>query len=420
MGKAEVSGDVMKPLLRITSPSSACGSVSLRDQAQQIGPVGRPGMVPEALRLLWQRRNAPGSARMALAGAIVLALGHYAFGEWAFHPGLRLWREPAFWGDMPAAAAVPPLNWLAWTVLSLGQVGAARSLIVTFAGVFVGDWVWLLVGHYWVSFGAKLSPDYWLWWTYWLPGSLAVGNMAIARQWWKAVLRPPSSRPEQPSGRRRSTLWAVGSCLATGALLLVLARWVVPRCPVNDFTLEAADQFLVRHEWSSDFEFVLGNAPCHGRRLGAVLEHIELANRQRKHFYKDLDAATFQWFVLSPVVASMPLVELDWRRTLWRAFAPLVRRETEPLRAARIVVRHLRERVGISRDYPYWVGVETIWTQGMTDKVGFERIYVAALRSVGIAARLDSLGQAELLSGGNWQPAPRPLITSWEEQGLSR
>src|ERR1043165_2279473 len=72
----------------------------------------------------------------------------------------------------------------------------------------LGGWELLLVGHYWVSFGAKLSPDYWLWWTYWLPGSLAVGNMAIARQWGKAVIRPPSSRPEQPSGRRRRQLWA--------------------------------------------------------------------------------------------------------------------------------------------------------------------------------------------------------------------
>jgi hypothetical protein len=81
--------------------------------------------------------------------------------------------------------------------------------------------------------------------------------------------------------------------------------------------------------------------------------------------------------------------------------------------AAQVVVRFLRERVGISSDYPYRVGVETIWTQGMTDEAGFDRIYVAALRSVGIAARLNDRKQTELLSDGKWQPAPRPLITTW-------
>ena len=46
----------------------------------------------------------------------------------------------------------------------------------------------------------------------------------------------------------------------------------------------------------------------------------------------------------------------------------------------------------------------------MTDERGFERIYVAALRSVGLAARLSSAeGRAEVWSGRDWQSAPRPL-----------
>jgi hypothetical protein len=38
---------------------------------------------------------------------------------------------------------------------------------------------------------------------------------------------------------------------------------------------------------------------------------------------------------------------------------------------------------------------------------------VAALRSVGIASRLNDRKQTELLSEGNWQLAPRPLITTF-------
>ena len=35
------------------------------------------------------------------------------------------------------------------------------------------------------------------------------------------------------------------------------------------------------------------------------------------------------------------------------------------------------------------------------------------LRSVGIAARLDSKEQAEMFAGGKWQPAPRLVVELW-------
>jgi len=59
----------------------------------------------------------------------------------------------------------------------------------------------------------------------------------------------------------------------------------------------------------------------------------------------------------------------------------------------------------------------------MTDETGFELLYVAALRSVGIAARLNEGQRAELWTGNAWQEAPRPIIASWSsctEQKLSR
>lgn len=130
-----------------------------------------------------------------------------------------------------------------------------------------------------------------------------------------------------------------------------------------------------------------------------------------------MNETIYQEFVLSPVVDRLPLSELDWRRTLWENFYPRVRRERDPALAAQAVVRYLRERVGIDPAYSYRVGVETIWTQQMTDENGFERIYVAALRSVGIAARLNAEQRAELWSGNAWHEAARPIIAGWSTSG---
>jgi hypothetical protein len=76
-------------------------------------------------------------------------------------------------------------------------------------------------------------------------------------------------------------------------------------------------------------------------------------------------------------------------------------------------VRHLRERVTIadipnpSRD------VLTIWLKQITDETGFQIVYVAALRSVGVPARLDSNHQAEFWTGDKWKLAPSPSVTIW-------
>src|ERR1017187_2065929 len=100
-------------------------------------------------------------------------------------------------------------------------------------------------------------------------------------------------------------------------------------------------------------------------------------------------------------------------RQVWEEFYPRIRHESSPEDAARIVVRHLRERVTIadlpnpSRDVP------TIWLRQITDQTGFEIIYVAALRSVGVPARLNSQQQAEFWDGTQWRTAPAPSVVTW-------
>jgi hypothetical protein len=77
----------------------------------------------------------------------------------------------------------------------------------------------------------------------------------------------------------------------------------------------------------------------------------------------------------------------------------------------------LRERVTVL-DLPNLPhAVPDIWLRQLTDRPGFETIYVAALRSVGVPARLDLKGHAEIFSGDQWQPAPRPVILEAPESG---
>jgi hypothetical protein len=54
--------------------------------------------------------------------------------------------------------------------------------------------------------------------------------------------------------------------------------------------------------------------------------------------------------------------------------------------------------------------VSVIWRSQITDEKGFQIIYVAALRSVGVPARLDANGQAEFYDGNQWQPTPMPAV----------
>ncbi|MGA2178771.1 MAG: transglutaminase domain-containing protein [Verrucomicrobiota bacterium] len=97
---------------------------------------------------------------------------------------------------------------------------------------------------------------------------------------------------------------------------------------------------------------------------------------------------------------------MNWRQPLWEEFYPRIRHESSPEDAARIVVRHLRERVTIAAlpDLPQ--DVPEIWLKRITDEAGLEIIYVAALRSVGVPARLNSQHPAEFWDGTKWNNAP--------------
>ena len=130
---------------------------------------------------------------------------------------------------------------------------------------------------------------------------------------------------------------------------------------------------------------------------------MELAEYNRQLINWQMDDKIYRDFVLSPVITGNSGEQLNWRRSFWEEFYPRIRRESSPEDAAKIVVRHLRERVTIAAlpNPPH--EAPDIWLRQITDKAGFETIYVAALRSVGLPARLDSNHQAEFWDGNKWQ-----------------
>ena len=353
------------------------------------------------------------TARFLIAAA-VLAVVHDVFREWALYPQVALWREDAFWASLPAAPCIPLAHGLFWALASAGRINPARPILAAAAILCLGDLLSLLL---WLNiqalgFESGKWVGYWDWWGCWLPAILLCGNLYLARQWWKIFSRRAVA-PASPVAPLDRALKSTAMLLGGSAALVSGIHLLAPAMPVNDLSLSLADLFLVEDPWRKDFDFVVRNAPIRGKRLGAVLEHPELAHLQRHHFYAELDEAMYQQFILSPLVDSLPLSELDWRRTLWEGFYPRIRNEHDPLQAARAVVRFLRGQVGVDPASSSRVGVETIWTRQMTDEQGFARIHVAALRSVGIAARLNTQGLAELWTGTAWKDAPRSMLAGW-------
>jgi predicted esterase len=236
---------------------------------------------------------------------------------------------------------------------------------------------------------------------------------------WLAIWFLANRHAQATAGRRRKLRpWEIAlrwlaAIWATLALGLTAIHLATPQCEVSEKTLALARKYLIQLEQQPDFDFLAAKSIWTGLRLKTLLTHVELANYNRGLVDWKLGDESYRAFVLSPQIDLAFAGELNWRRSLWESFYPRVRREQSLDAAAEIVVRHLRERVTIVEGDEVPTGVESIWIQQITNAKGFERIYVAALRSTGIPARLDSQGHAEFWSGVGWKPAPRPLIESF-------
>lgn len=251
---------------------------------------------------------------------------------------------------------------------------------------------------------AKALP---LWLLWWLPAAIWAGGWLIWRSC--AKTQPVKTR----LNRSEIALRWLAVLLAVGALSITALHLVTPLFTVSDTTSAIARRFLVQPKERAGFEYLLAQPIWRGQRLKTLLEHVKLAGYNRELVNWQVDDKTYRDFVLSPVVTGNPNEQLNWRRSLWEEFYPRIRHENSPEDAARIVVRHLRERVtiatvpGLPHDAP------AIWLRQITDEAGFQTICVAALRSVGVPAQLDLQHQAEFWNGDKWQTAPTPSVMSW-------
>ena len=245
----------------------------------------------------------------------------------------------------------------------------------------------------------------------------------------------------------KRVVWVVGAIALIETVVLV----GTPFLQVNRVSLAIARHWLIAPKAVGDLDFLAavmvqsdnqqkfhGNAPGQETRapmqLRVLLQHASLANYNRQLVNWSLDDEVYQDYVLWPdvhnveggmknaegqappdreIVAPTRLKDLNWRRVLWEYFYPRIRHESSPEEAAKIIVRHLRERVTIANIVNPPRDVSLIWRRQITDEIGFEIIYVAALRSVGVPARLNTNGRAEFWNGSQWSAAPEPAVVSW-------
>lgn len=329
------------------------------------------------------------------------------------------WSERSFWMDLLLHSILPIALWCIWNSISFGRLDSLPLIAKLVLVICIGDIVFYLIPINLAKaeeaqlFHIKMPLEYWNWWTLWTSTVVVTGNVVMLRRWWLLLGFSGFSW----AGRLATTpiTWTrvlfgaaiVGSGLA-GAWPVGI-HIVLPRMAISPTTLSVAERYLITPRLKSDFRYITSTAQWSGTRVGVLIDHIELADQQRQNYYKTLNDFIFKEYVLSADIDQLALAELNWRRTLCEEFYPFLCKERDAVAAAHIVVRRLRERVGIDPEYSSRVGIETIWAQQMTDEAGFERIYVAALRSVGIAARLTENAQAELWTGNAWMIAPRPL-----------
>jgi dienelactone hydrolase len=268
-------------------------------------------------------------------------------------------------------------------------------------------------------------------WLYWLPAAI-----------WASVwitLNQRRAKPLATDLRRPFSKWEIGLRWFAGIAIIVAIgqttlHLVPPWLPVSDRTLAVARKYLIRPKELSDFEFLAKNSiwqtPIMSKndrstrirppRLGIVLTHVELANYNREIINWKLDEQIYRDFVLSPKIDSALDGDLNWRRELWENFYPRIRKENTTVAAAEIIVRFLRERVTVVpslgvgvKDSKLPTSIADAWKQQKCDAHGFEAIYVAAMRSAGVPARLAPNRRAEFWTGSDWQSAPRPIVQSF-------
>jgi len=201
----------------------------------------------------------------------------------------------------------------------------------------------------------------------------------------------------------RRVAWSLGAMALIQTATLVSISFL----PLNNVTMPAARKWLVAPAAQNDFEFLMTNMGWNGKELNALLEHVSLANYNRSLVNWQWDDSIYRQYVLTPTIEPQRDGQLAWRRPLWENFYPRIKQETDPQTAAGIVLQLLHQRLRIGGNAPFTI--DEMWQKQTSSTNGVEAVSVAALRSVGIPARLGAGGQMEFFNNGTWQqPAIAP------------
>jgi O-antigen ligase len=221
--------------------------------------------------------------------------------------------------------------------------------------------------------------------------------------------------PKQRNRREiwiRRVAWILGIAAVSESAILV----ATPFLGVNNTTLVISRRYLVPHSTVTDLNLLATNVDWSSRKLRPLLQHSDLANYNRQLINWKLDDEIYRDYVLNPLIDPQRDGGLNWRRKLWEYFYLPVRKEHDPTAAARIVLKFLNERIVI---VPLGSAtIEEMWREKRADDSGVQALEVAAFRSVGIPARLNKSGRAELFSEGKWQDLLEYTQPASEAEGM--
>ncbi|HLX72462.1 MAG TPA: O-antigen ligase family protein [Verrucomicrobiae bacterium] len=256
---------------------------------------------------------------------------------------------------------------------------------------------------------------------------LELGNTELKKKDRKSSTVEEASHAKIRAGEMKMPLspWLRAAAWTTASLALVetIVLGGAPFLPLSNGTLAIARGWLIPPHAIGDFNFLASCPELRDQKLGIVVQHAGLANYNRQLVNWTLDDEMYRDYVLWPDVyhpeestqdtervdgdarrSGMPSGDLSWRRALWEYFYPSMRKENDPLSAAKIVVKFLHERMEIVTEGPSTI--KEMWGQRRADSKAFEALKVAAFRSVGIPARLNGQSRAELFEDGQWRLAP--------------
>jgi hypothetical protein len=268
-----------------------------------------------------------------------------------------------------------------------------------------------------------------------LSTSSSRGDEAQTQPAASGLVRASSRRLLRRRGCAVALRWLAG-IVAMIALVLTALHLITPRMAVSERTVAIARRFLVPAQEKSDFEYLAEKNIWSGEKLRILLQHAHLANYNRTLVNWKLDDELYRKFVLSPefeiqdlpsprpsphpmgrgwppgrvrgdvVLSAQPSTDLNWRRPLWEFFYPRIRKESSLEAATEIVRRELREHVKTTNEAEVANTILQCWQSGRASPQEFRRLSVAALRSVGIPARLSRLEQVEFWTGSEWRALP--------------